>query len=482
MTGKSDHAVTGAEIRAKLDHPIIDADGHMIETTFAILDFVKEVGGAEFAARYEKILLGSSSGPSRRAVWTANSGPATIDRVTGMLPKLFRKRLDDAGIDFSVAYGTVALTVLRIGDDELRPVVYRAMNMMYADMFSEVSDRLTPAALIPMHKPEEAIVELDFVVNELGLKAIVMNTMIQRPAPEVVEEAPHLAEYSMVPSSPAMDVGDRYDPVWAKCTELGVAPTCHNSFRGRGSTHGSPTNYVFNSMGSFGQGSEYFCRSLFFGGVPKRFPKLKFAFLEGGVSWAAQFYNSLFEYWEKRNLAALKKNLDPAKLDVELMIEMFEHYGNGYLTPDRIRAEPYQPISSNLLVPPEEVDDFAPTGVEKPEDIRDIFDASFYFGCEADDRLNAVAFDAKLNHLGARLNAIFGSDIGHWDVPDMTQVLVEAYEMVEHGFITEDDFRDFTCGNVVGMHTGMNPDFFKGTTVESEVEKFKTKNATMAAE
>ena len=151
MKDNQGDGVSGADIRAKLDHPVIDADGHMIETTFAILDFVKQVGGPEFAARYEKILLGSSGGPSRRAVWTANSGPATIDRVTAMLPKLFRKRLDDAGIDFSVAYGTVALTVLRIGDDELRPVVYRAMNMMYADMLSEVSDRLTPAALIPMH-------------------------------------------------------------------------------------------------------------------------------------------------------------------------------------------------------------------------------------------------------------------------------------------------------------------------------------------
>ncbi len=482
MTIEKGDGMTGADIRARLDHPIIDADGHMFETTFAILDFVKQVGGAEFAARYEKILMSSSSGPSRRAVWTANSGAATMDRVTAMLPKLFSKRLDDAGIDFGVVYGTLALTVLRIGEDELRSVVYRAMNMMYADMFREVSDRLTPAALIPMHEPGEAIAELEFVVNELGLKAIVMNTMIYRPAPEVVEEAPHLAQYTMVPHSPAMDAGDIYDPVWAKCVELGVAPSCHNSFRGRGSTHGSPTNYVYNSMGSFGQGSEYFCRSLFFGGVPKRFPKLKFSFLEGGVGWAAQFYNSLFEYWEKRNLAALKKNLDPAKLDIDLMVEMFAQYGNDYLTPDRIRAEPYQPISSNLLVSPEEVNDFAPTGVEKPEDIRDIFDANFYFGCEADDRLNAVGFDTKLNHYGARLNAIFGSDIGHWDVPDMTKVLAEAREMVEHELITEDDFRDFTFGNVVGMLGGMNPDFFKGTAVESEVEACLAKKAPIAAE
>ena len=482
MTSHHGNGISGADIRAKLNHPVVDSDGHMMETSFAVLDFVKQVGGAEIAARYEAMLRDDDTGSSRRAVWVGNSGPASIDRATAMLPKLYRSRLDEAGMDFGIIYGTHALGVLAIGDDELRPVVYRAMNMLYADMFKDVSDRLTPVALIPMHKPEEAVAELDFAIGELGLKAIVMNAMVYRPSPEVVAEAPHLARYTMAPTSPAIDVGDSYDPVWAKCVELGVAPSCHNAFRGRGSSHGSPTNYVFNSLGSFGQGSEYFCRALFFGGVPKRFPTLKFAFLEGGAGWASQLYNTMFEYWGKRNLEALKLNLDPAKLDVDLLVEMFEKYGNEYLTPERIRKEPHQSINSNLFVPAEELDDFAATGVTKPEDIRDIFDANFYFGSEADDRMTAVAFDSKLNHYGARLNAILGSDVGHWDVPDMTKVMVEAYEMVEDGYITEDDFRDFSYGNVVEMHTGMNPDFFKGTVVEDEVEKFKAQNAAIAAE
>jgi hypothetical protein len=53
----------------------------------------------------------------------------------------------------------------------------------------------------------------------------------------------------------------------------------------------------------------------------------------------------------------------------------------------------------------------------------------FYFGCEADDPSNVWAFNARANPLGARLNAIFSSDIGHFDVPDMTEVVPEAYEM-----------------------------------------------------
>ena len=40
------HSSKGAEIRSRLDHPVIDADGHTIEITPVVLDFVKEVGGA----------------------------------------------------------------------------------------------------------------------------------------------------------------------------------------------------------------------------------------------------------------------------------------------------------------------------------------------------------------------------------------------------------------------------------------------------
>ena len=469
MTSHVENSLTGADIRARLDHPVVDADGHMIECTFAVLDFVRQVGGTEIANRYEGQLKLDPTGPGRRAVWVGNSGPGSIDRATAMLPKLYRARLDEAGIDYGVVYGTLALSVLRVDDDELRPVVFRAMNMLYADMFKEVSDRLTPAALIPMSKPDEAVSELEFSVNELGLKAVVVNTMLQRPAPEVLAEAPHLAHLSLDLTSPGIDVGAVYDPVWAKCVELGVVPSCHNAFRGRGSTHGSPSNYCFNSLNSFGHGSEFFCRSLIFGGVPHRFPDLKFCFLEGGAGWAAQLYNSLFEYWEKRKLDSLSRNLDPAKLDIDLLVEMAKIYGDERLTPERIRAEPHQPGTTQLFVPPEELDDFAGTGINGGRDILRIFDNNFYFGSEADDRMTAVAFDTKLNHYGATINAVLGSDIGHWDVPDMTKVMVEAYELVDDGFMDEEAFRDFTYGNVVRMHAGMNPAFFKGTIVEQEV-------------
>ena len=52
----------------------------------------------------------------------------------------------------------------------------------------------------------------------------------------------------------------------------------------------------------------------------------------------------------------------------------------------------------------------------------------------------------------------------------MNEVTAEAYEPVERGLLTDRDFRDFTFANPVKIFAGSNPDFFKGTRIEAEVE------------
>ncbi len=51
----------------------------------------------------------------------------------------------------------------------------------------------------------------------------------------------------------------------------------------------------------------------------------------------------------------------------------------------------------------------------------------------------------------------------------MTEVLEEAYEPVEKGLMTEQDFKDFVFTNPAKLWTAGNPDFFKGTRVEKAV-------------
>ena len=51
----------------------------------------------------------------------------------------------------------------------------------------------------------------------------------------------------------------------------------------------------------------------------------------------------------------------------------------------------------------------------------------------------------------------------------------EAYELVEHELITEDDFRDFMFANAVRFWGEVNPDFFKGTVVEKQAAEVLAK-------
>jgi hypothetical protein len=104
--------------------------------------------------------------------------------------------------------------------------------------------------------------------------------------------------------------------------------------------------------------------------------------------------------------------------------------------------------------------------VSGPRDIVDIFTQRYFFGCEADDPMTALAFDRARDQFGATLPAVFASDIGHWDVPDFTHVLAEAWELVEKGHLTVDDFRAFTFGNPVALWSSANHGFFAGTVVE----------------
>ncbi len=116
------------------------------------------------------------------------------------------------------------------------------------------------------------------------------------------------------------------------------------------------------------------------------------------------------------------------------------------------------------------LDEWAPCKIERAEDIRDLFIPNFYFGCEADDAITSWAFNTRVNPFGERLRVLFSSDIGHWDVRDMTEVTEEAYELVEKGLIDEHDFRDFVFTNSASFYASTNPGFFTGTVVENDVK------------
>jgi hypothetical protein len=306
-------------------------------------------------------------------------------------------------------------------------------------------------------------------VGELGLKAVMCAGFVRRSIAAVARECPGAARDAYWLDTFGLDSQYDYDPFWGKCVGLKINPAFHSTGFGWGSRT-STTNYIYNHIGMFAASAEALCKSLFLGGVTRRFPNLRFAFLEGGVGWACNLYSDLFGHWEKRNRQAIE-NYNPANLDRDLMLRLFREYG-GKLVEGRMgQLEEALGLLNSTTEDPAMIDEWAACKIRRAEDIRDLFVPSFYFGCEADDPMNSLAFDTRLNRFGARLNVLFGSDISHWDVPDAREVVEEAYELVEEGFITDEDLKDFVFTNPATFYAQSKRDFFKGTVVEKDVEK-----------
>jgi hypothetical protein len=342
---------------------------------------------------------------------------------------------------------------------------------MTAEMFGPFAERTAAVALIPNITPREALEELD-AAAELGYKAAMMLCTVRRTLPIDAEWQPEVSRRRPYIDTLGLDSEYDYDPVWARFVELKMAVTTHAGSK-NWSDRVSTSSHVANHLGHFAQSNHLAARTIFIGGVTHRFPSLNFAFLEGGVGWACNLYTDLLAHWKKLNRTAMHRNLRPDLLDVGEIRQLLERYGD-----ERIRRgldelirhnidpqEPYVTVEEstarNL-----EADEFQHVPISSADDIARLFAGPFYFGCESDDPITGWAFDQRAH---THLKPVFSSDISHFDVTDMTEVLEEAYELVEDGLLDHNDFREFTFTNAVQLHTKLNPNFFEGTAVEAAV-------------
>jgi len=475
-----------ARIRERFSHPVIDCDGHWTEPIPVWMDYIEKIAGSAAADAFRKLQSGrgdawyemSRAERQDRRYWRPAwwGFPAnTLDRATAMLPELMYRRLDEFGIDVAIILPTRNNTPDYIQDPALRRAVVRAANTMQAEMFAPYADRIIPAAILPTNTPEEAIEEAEHVVRELGMRTVVINGSLLRPIPRYFRAGEDPAASPSYVDTLALDSPFDYDPLWATLVDLKLAPMTHSGSRGW-ADRSSVSNDVYNHAGHFAQAANAFARAVYLGGVTRRFPTLKFAFLECGVAWARALCADLVGHWEKRNRAALLRNLKPSNLDCGEIRRLTKEHGGRELSG---RADELlenidvlfpglaaEELTRRELESGEELDDFAAVGVDSPEAVAAEFARNFYFGCESDDPLVSLAFDSRL---GPPLKPLFSSDISHFDVTDMTEVLAEAYELVERGLLDESQFRSLTFSNTVELHAGTNAEFFDGTIIASSV-------------
>jgi predicted TIM-barrel fold metal-dependent hydrolase len=482
-------------VKAKLDYPVIDTDLHTIEYTPLLEDYIHKYGGNKLVDDFRKAVEKGISYLGRewytqtpeqqrskrtiRSPWWGLPAKNTLDLATVTLPKLLHERLAEQGTDFAILYPNISLFPLHSNREDLRRGLTRAINHYHADLYRPYSDRLTPVAAIPLHTPQEGVEELEFAINELGLKATIIPGAIRRPIKEVAakyppQHHPDVARYAQWIDLYGLDSEHDYDPFWAKAVELGAALTTHSGSQGW-TGRSSISNYMFNHINHFADASEALAKALFFGGVTRRFPKLRVGFLEAGAAWGAGVYSHLIDRYHKRSRDAVQ-NYNPDLVNGELLERLYEDYGadvtRGRKHSREELVEKAFGVSIGRLgreLSANEIDDFALAGIEKVEDIRDRFVPNFFFGTESDDQTVVTAFNAELNPLGVKLNAFWSSDSGHWDVPDLTETLAESWQLVERGLLSEQDFKAFVFGNPYKFYSEANPRFFEGTAVEARL-------------
>lgn len=264
--------------------PVIDADGHVIETDREIFEYLPPpYRGEEQLFAYP--FFPTLDGWHRSARRVTDKGGFVTDRPDAVRWLAY---LDEANIAVSVLFPTAGLASGVIADPLWAAGVARGYNDWLHDRFLRTNPtRLKGMALIPVQEPMEAARELRRAVTDLGMVGAVLPAVgLQRaygarefwPIYDAAQEAGVLLA---VHGAPSYNLGlERFQ----KLIEV------------RALTH------PFSQMIQL--------TSMMFNGVFDAFPRLRVAFCEAGVGWVPFMAERLdMEYGNRRAQAPELKRL-----------------------------------------------------------------------------------------------------------------------------------------------------------------------------
>ena len=250
--------------------PVIDADGHITETTEQLRPY--------FEGRYGE--RGHWAG--RRSYYPEDGWDRSLGGKLGQSvndAKSWLSIMDQGGLDTTILYPTAGLGIGWVREPDFAVALCRAYNNFVHQEFLTVSPRLQAVVLLPFQDVPEAVKELRRAVSELGMAGAF--------APAVGLRLP-LGHPS-------------FHPIYAEAERLGTMVASHATVRGP-ETFGAGGFDKFIEVHTMSHPVAQMMQltGMIFEGVPEKYPRLRIGFMEGGCSWMPFWIDRMDEEWEKR--------------------------------------------------------------------------------------------------------------------------------------------------------------------------------------
>lgn len=321
-----------------MNYEIIDADGHVTETWEQIARHLEE----PYRRRPLLTPLFPQDAWDRRLLGTRGHWAGDA--------RSWIEALDQGGMATSVLYTTLGLFMPFLRDPEWAVALCRAYNTMLHEELTSQTSRIKGVALLPLQDPDAAVVELRRCASELGFVGAML-----------AADGYYLLGHR------------RFDPLYAEAQRLDIPVGVHASGTDLNLQGTEPfPKFIQAHTLSHLSGQLRQMTSMFFSGVPERFPRLRIAYLEAGVGWVPYFLQRMDEEFDKRGHVEAR----------ELSVKPSEYVARG----------------------------------------------NIFFSCEADE----VALRFAVDQLGAD-KIMYASDFPHWDhsYPQSVKELSERPDLTD---------------------------------------------------
>ena len=249
--------------------PVIDCDGHLIESAQELLEFMEPVDRESTLSSDRRWGIFPSldgfhyprgprigEAPKREYVQASEHRRGSGEDWLAFLEK--------AEVEQSVIFPTQGLSVGFIQMPSYAVRMCRTYNDWVFHRYRQLSDRIHPIALIPMQDVSAAVVELRRAVKELGLPGATLPS-----------------------TGPPLHLGhEQYWPVYKEASDLGCVLGVHGGSN-KGLGMDTFTNFMPSHLLHHPVPLMIAMVSLVYHGVLDRFPGLRICFLEGGAAWIA---------------------------------------------------------------------------------------------------------------------------------------------------------------------------------------------------